>query len=488
MMRLPFILFLLSTVYCSDVLDYSGSDFDDKVKEHDTVLIEFFAPWCGHCKRLAPEYEKAATTLKDNDPPVSLIKVDCTSDSGKETCSKYGVSGYPTLKIFRQGEFSSEYNGPREANGIIKFMKAQVGPSSKEVNNAAEAEKLLDKDDVFIFGFFKDKNSGLKEEFMKVADKLRESINFAHTFNDAVMKKYEFSDDIVLFRPKKLKNKFEDQTVKYDGTEDKSKLEKFIDDNFHGLMGHRTQENYLKFKTPLVVAYFDVDYIKNAKGTNYWRNRLMKVADKYKNKLHFAISSKTDFAAEMDEYGLDTKSDKPVIGGKDEKSRKYRMTDDYSPETFAKFLDDYLAGNLKAHLKSEPIPDSNDGPVKVAVAENFEELITNNDKDILIEFYAPWCGHCKKLAPTFEELGTKMIGENVDIIKMDATANDVPGSFEVHGFPTLYWLPKTDKESPKRYEAGREVDDFVKYIAEHSTDELKGWDRKGKKKSDKSEL
>lgn len=70
---------------------------------------------CGHCKRLAPEFDKAAGILKTNDPPVTLVTVDCTADGGKDTCSKYGVSGYPTLKIFRNGEVSQEYNGPREA-------------------------------------------------------------------------------------------------------------------------------------------------------------------------------------------------------------------------------------------------------------------------------------------------------------------------------------------------------------------------------------
>jgi protein disulfide isomerase family A protein 3 len=59
----------------SDVLDLSAGDFKSSVGQHDTVLVEFFAPWCGHCKRLAPEYETAATKLKDNDPPVPLAKV-----------------------------------------------------------------------------------------------------------------------------------------------------------------------------------------------------------------------------------------------------------------------------------------------------------------------------------------------------------------------------------------------------------------------------
>lgn len=77
---------------------------------------------CGHCKRLKPEYAKAAEMLLGNDPPITLAKVDCT-ESGKDSCNKYSVSGYPTLKIFSRGDFVSDYNGPREATGIAKYMK-----------------------------------------------------------------------------------------------------------------------------------------------------------------------------------------------------------------------------------------------------------------------------------------------------------------------------------------------------------------------------
>jgi len=105
----------------------------------------------------------------------------------------------------------------------------------------------------------------------------------------------------------------------------------------------------------------------------------------------------------------------------------------------------------------------------------------------LIEFYAPWCGHCKKLTPIYDELATKLKDEEeIEIVKMDATANDVPSQFEVRGFPTLYWVPKNNKDKPVRYEGGRELEDFIKYIAEHATNELKGYDRSGKPK--KTEL
>jgi protein disulfide-isomerase A3 len=63
---------------------------------------------------MKPEFSKAAEMMRTDDPPIVLAKVDCT-EAGKETCTKFSVSGYPTLKIFRNGEVSQEYNGPREA-------------------------------------------------------------------------------------------------------------------------------------------------------------------------------------------------------------------------------------------------------------------------------------------------------------------------------------------------------------------------------------
>ena len=123
----------------------------------------------------------------------------------------------------------------------------------------------------------------------------------------------------------------------------------------------------------------------------------------------------------------------------------------FSVENLEKFLNDVKDGKLEAYLKSEPLPD-NSGPLKTAVAKNFAEVVQDNGKDTLVEFYAPWCGHCKKLAPVFEQVAKKLEDEDVAIVKMDATANDVPSNYEVRGFPTLYWLPKNSKNSPVRYD------------------------------------
>ncbi|GFS01776.1 protein disulfide-isomerase [Elysia marginata] len=249
------------------------------------------------------------------------------------------------------------------------------------------------------------------------------------------------------------------------------------------------------FEKPLVVAYFNVDYVKNPKGTNYWRNRVMKVGKKIREegeKVYFAISGLEEMSRELEECGIeDRDGDKPVVCAWNSDNKKFQMKEEFSMETFEQFLRDFLAGKVEEYVKSEPVPESNDEPVKVVVGKNFDEIVNNKEKDVLIEFYAPWCGHCKSLAPKYDELAKKLEDEDsVVIAKMDATANDVPSPYEVRGFPTIYYAPKGSKDSPKKYEGGREVNDFIKYLAKESTDGLKGYSKDGKKKKKdkKSEL
>jgi len=471
---------LAAVVSADNVLDLGDADFDSKLADFDTALVMFYAPWCGHCKRLKPEFEKSAGDLLANDPPVHLAKVDCT-EAGKDTCGRFEVRGYPTLKIFRNGELSSDYNGPREAAGITKFMRSQVGPASKEITTVAEADAILAKSEVVIFAFGSP-DSNIQITFSKTAVKLREDYTFAHTSANEVMAKLGQKEGVVLYRPKHLHNKFEDASVVYDGSAtDKGALASWISSNYHGLCGHRTSDNAKDFKMPLVVAYYGVDYEKNPKGTNYWRNRVLKVGKEFSG-YNFAISNKDDFQQEMSEFGMEhVAGEKPVVTARDSKGLKYKMTAEFDMVTFKDFLTQLEAGNIEPWIKSEPVPDNSASHVKVAVAKNFEELVTKNEKDVLVEFYAPWCGHCKKLTPIYDELGEKMAEEDVEIVKMDATANDVPPEFDVKGFPTLYWLPKGSKK-PVSYNGGRELDDFVKYISENASDELKGYTRKGKEK------
>jgi len=484
-----FLVILASTAYSSDVLDLSDSDFQASVDGKDIMLVEFFAPWCGHCKRLAPEYEIAATALKKEDPPIPLAKVDCT-EAGKSTCSQQGVSGYPTLKIFRNGKVNKDYDGPRDSSGIISYMKRISGPSSKEIKDLSHLKKFLSSaDGAVVMGFF-ESDSSLKKEFLKGADEMRDSYKFAHTSAADVLGEYGHKDDIVMFRPERMKTKLEESVVKYTGKESTSALKSFLEDNVHGIAGHMTPDNRAQFKQPLCVAYYKVDYTRNPKGTNYWRNRVIKVARDYTDKMNFAIASKEDFGRELSDYGESVKADTDDVNVvcKNSGGEKFVMTEKFSIDTFKKFMEDYFAGNIEAYIKSEPIPEDNSGPVKVVVGKNFNEIVNDETKDVLIEFYAPWCGHCKTLEPKYNELGEKLKEvEDIVIAKMDATANDVNAPFNVKGFPTIYWAPKGGKSNPQVYQGGREMKDFLEFIQREATTPFQ-LDEKKKKKQSKEDL
>merc|ERR1719284_1418396 len=73
-----------------DVLVLTDDNFDDALAEHPALLVEFYAPWCGHCKNLAPEYAKAADAFS-NDKNVILAAVD--ADKHRSLGTRFGVSG-----------------------------------------------------------------------------------------------------------------------------------------------------------------------------------------------------------------------------------------------------------------------------------------------------------------------------------------------------------------------------------------------------------
>lgn len=92
----------------------SVGDTSSPVKDlgHANITLFFFR--CGHCKQFAPEYEKIAQTLKENDPPIPVAKVDATKSSALG--SRFEVSGYPTIKILKKGE-PVDYDGDRSERG-----------------------------------------------------------------------------------------------------------------------------------------------------------------------------------------------------------------------------------------------------------------------------------------------------------------------------------------------------------------------------------
>merc|ERR1712060_958034 len=137
--------------------------------------------------------------------------------------------------------------------------------------------------------------------------------------------------------------------------------------------------------------------------------------------------------------------------------------------SIAEFVREYNAGRLKPHLKSEAPPTSQTGPVVTVVGSTFNTIVKDPSKDVLVEFYAPWCGHCKKLEPVYRDVAKRL--ESVPtmlVAKIDATQNDVEG-VDIEGFPTIKFWRANKKDEPLDYDGDRDADSFLAWLEEKAT-------------------
>lgn len=157
----------------------------------------------------------------------------------------------------------------------------------------------------------------------------------------------------------------------------------------------------------------------------------------------------------------------PALVIQDKDNNDKYVASNIKASDMAEWLQDYQEGKVEAYVKSDEIPEENDEPVKVVVRKSFNQMVLDSKKNVLVEFYSPSCGHCKKLIPTLNALAKEFKDDDdVVIAKMDATTNDAPsGLFNVKGFPTLY-LHTANGEIIK-YEGNRSLSDLRDFINKH---------------------
>lgn len=445
----------------SDVHELKKDTLKSFVEEHDLALIEFFAPWCGHCKALAPEYETAATTLKEKDIP--LAKVDCTEET--ELCQEYGVEGYPTLKVFRGTENISPYTGQRKADAIISYMTKQSLPAVSDLT-AATLEEFKTADKVVLVAYFAADDKASNETFTSVASGLRDSYLFGATSDAALAEKEGVKQPALV-----LYKSFDEGKDVFTEAFDKEAIEKFAKTAATPLVGEVGPETYSDYMAAgIPLAYI---FAETPEERETLAKELKPLAVKHKGAINFATIDAKAFGQHAGNLNLEVGKFPAFAIQKTDKNQKfpYDQTKAITEKDIGAFVDDFVAGKVEPSIKSEPIPESNDGPVTVVVAKNYDELVINNDKDVLLEFYAPWCGHCKALAPKYEELGAMYsspeLSKLVTIAKVDATANDVPD--EIQGFPTIKLFPAGKKDSPVDYSGARTVEDLAAFIKENGS-------------------
>jgi len=297
-----------------------------------------------------------------------------------------------------------------------------------------------------------------------------DDIPFGITSDEAVFKEYKLKEDGVV-----LLKKFDDEQEAYDGAYDKKTLKGWVHTNSLPLVTEFTQETAGKLFGGDIKSHHLLFASKSSDEFDKLYDSFKEVAKKFKGKILF-ISINVDIEDNLrilEYFGL-KKEDVPtvrIITLTDEDMKKYQAPKkDLDADTLIQFTKDYLDGKLKPHLLSEDVPDDWDKtPVKTLVSKNFDEVVKKSKKSVLVEFYAPWCGHCKQLAPIWDKLGEKYKDrDDLIIAKMDSTVNELE-DVKVQSFPTIkYFVAGSDKVID--YSGERTLEGFSKFIESNGKD------------------
>jgi len=358
-------------------------------------FVMFFAPWCGHCKRLAPVWEElAAKHNKDVDSEVTIAKVDCTVATA--LCSTQDVTGYPTLKFFKNGAEKDEgvkYRGNRDAASLEKFITEKLGNEIPDEKPAApEVVEPVVENGLYILG---------SASYSSTAGKGDTFVKFYAPWCGHCQKLVPVWDELA----KSFEADGQVKIAKVDCTQHQSICQE--------------QE---------VRGYPTLAYFRNGRKV-----------DTYKG-------ART--LAELKDFVNTQKGE----AGKDE-------TED---------------GKVP-----EPKPAS---PVVKLDNDNFESETKTGVA--FVKFFAPWCGHCKRLAPTWEELAKKYEDNSgVVVAHVDCTADDninrpLCDSQGVNGFPTLIIYKEGVKA--EEYNGRRDLAELEKFVEKHLAT--------GQKETEKDEL
>jgi protein disulfide-isomerase-like protein len=200
------------------------------------------------------------------------------------------------------------------------------------------------------------------------------------------------------------------------------------------------------------------------------------VAERHRGRLVVSLRDAGRYLPALAEDRIDVTSLPRVVIVTPQRKR-YIMPDVATPETLPVFLADFLEGRATPVAKSQPPSDAGtlEGLTTLTGETFWREMAGAVDKDVLVEFYAPWCGHCKTLAPIWAELAKTLEAvPTVMIARLDASANDFDEvAFPVAGYPTVFFRraaksPSAKPTTPVKYDGPRERAAFLQYLRKHA--------------------
>lgn len=448
-----------------DVVVLKEGNFSDFVEKNRYVMVEFYAPWCGHCQALAPEYAAAATELKLKGEQVFLAKVDATEEN--DLSQKYDVQGFPTILFFIDG-VHKPYPAQRTKEAILTWIKKKTGPGISNITTTEEAEHILSTESTLVLAFL-DSLVGTQSDELATASRLEDGVNFYQTVDPNVAKLFHI--DPKAKRPALVLLKKEAEKLSlFDGHFTKSEIVDFVFANKLPLVTIFTRESApLIFENPIKKQLL---LFATSKDSEMVLPAFQDAAKHFKGKLIFVYveMDNEDVGKPVSEYFGVTDGPKVLAYTGNDDAKKFVLDGQVVLDNVKAFGEDFLEDKLKPFFKSDPIPEKNDEDVKIVVGNNFDDIVLDESKDVLLEIYAPWCGHCQALEPTYNKLAKHLRRiDSIVIAKMDGTTNEHPRA-KADGFPTLLFFPAGNKSfDPITVDTDRTVVALYKFIKKHAS-------------------
>lgn len=381
----------------------TDKNYDAAVKEFEYLLVYFYAPWCGHCKALGPEFVKAGQMLKEKDSVIKLGKVDGTEE--ETLLDKHGVTGYPTLKLYRQGELVP-YTGGRMAPEMVDWLEKKIGPPAQPLESLRDVKKFVGDSQVAVIGFFEETDGGLEKYNKACLDYDDYGVHYpvGLTSDKEAMDHYGVKNKIVLFK------KFDEKKVVYEGALETQTIRDFITENSLPVIIEFNHENAQKmFKAPNNQKSHLLVFHNKTESTYEEEIKIMALVGRdFKDKCLFTSVdvNEEDHRRMMEFLGVrhrinnDTFPTMRIITMKDDSPpTRYRPEDtSVTEENLRKFVTAYLEGDIDREFFTEPLPADWDAKAaKYLTAVNFRAQVVEGRKPSLVMWYAPWCGHCKNM-------------------------------------------------------------------------------------------
>ncbi|NXE90799.1 PDIA2 isomerase, partial [Menura novaehollandiae] len=478
----------------NNVLVLHEHNFARALSEHQLLLVEFYAPWCGHCQQLAPAFAQAATELRNESSLARLGKVDATAQTALAT--EFGITSYPTLKLFRDGNRTHPlaYTGRMDTQGIVRWMQRRAGPSATLLHDTDTAAAFVSSQDLVVVGFFKvgwggweldwgrghgcgtdggavqDLGGEAAQAFFEVAAEMVD-MPFGVAEAAELFQAYGLSADTVC-----LFKKFDERQTNFPVDParglDTAELTRLLRVHSLQLVMEFTNETSNQIFSAKIPHHMLLFLNKSSSEQLSLQDDFRAAAGGFRGEVLFVVVDVTGHGADVLPFFGMTPADAPTLRlVKMENNRKYQMEqDNFSDAAIRTFIQAVLDGKVKPHLLSaEPPEDWDTRPVKVLVGKTFEQVAFDETKNVFIKFYAPWCPHCQAMAAAWEELAERYKDrEDIVIAEMDATANELE-NITIHGFPTLHYFPAGPGRKMVEFKSTRDVETFSKFLENGGT-------------------